>query len=101
MPLPLNVEYSASKHTLHGYFHSLAADEKSWLRVDIVLPGATNTGICDGSFNAKTTQKNGIASGNDEEHVYLNNAQKLLHANDRSRMSVGRCTQLIISNKAG
>ena len=98
---PLNAAYSASKHALREYFHSLAAEERSWLRVDAVLPGATNTGLWDDSFSIKIAPKHGITSGKDEEHDNLNDAQKLLHADDRSKISVGRCTQLIIISKAG
>lgn len=89
----MNAVYSASKHALRGYFHSLAAEEQSWLRVDVVLPGATDTGLWSGAYHATT------ASNNDEEDG--NSRQRLLHADPRSKMTVGRCAQLIVSSILG
>ena len=60
-----------------------------------------NTDLWDGSFNLKTAPKNGTTSGNDGEHGNLNSAQKLLHANNQCKISVGRCAQLIISSNTG
>lgn len=84
---PLNAVYSASKHALRGYFHSLAAEEKSWLRVDVILPGAVNTGL----WNASWSSKNEV--GDDKAGQ--------LQADDRSKMPVERCVQLIISSMIG
>lgn len=86
---PLNAIYSASKHALRGYFHSLAGEERSWLRVDLVLPGATDTGLWTGS------SKQGI------ENSSTNIPNKILYADDRSKMSVQRCAQLIVSSMIG
>ncbi|KAL7497958.1 hypothetical protein ACHAWT_005857 [Skeletonema menzelii] len=83
---PLNAAYSASKHALRGYFLSLAAEESSWLRVDVVLPGATNTGLWEASWNSKS------------EDVEENSSSKQLQADDRSKMPVKRCAQLILSS---
>lgn len=83
---PLNAAYSASKHALRSYFLALAAEERSWLRVDVVLPGATNTGLWDASWNRKN------------EDVGEKSASKQLQADDRSKMSVKRCAQLILSS---
>ena len=96
---PLNAVYSASKHALRGYFHSLAAEEKSWLRVDVVLPGAVNTGLwssASGSWNAKTTQEKSVDGTSNEGH-----SKTKLYADDRSKMSVQRCAQLVISSMMG
>ncbi len=84
---PLNAAYSASKHALRGYFLALATEESSWLRVDVVLPGATDTGLWEGSWSSKK-----------EEDVDGNSSIKQLQADDRSKMSVKRCAQLILSS---
>ncbi len=86
---PLNAAYSATKHALRGYFLSLAAEENSWLRVDVVLPGATATGLWDASWNRKN------------ESAGEKSSSKQLQADDRSKMSVKRCVQLIISSIIG
>ena len=91
---PLNALYSASKHALRGYFYGLAAEEQSWLRVDIVLPGATDTDLWRGS------SMKGI-DGTKEGGDTSNTDQKPLHADDRSKMPVHRCAQLIISSMIG
>jgi len=39
----LSSTYVASKRALVGYFHSLSTEESSWLRVQVVCPGATMT----------------------------------------------------------
>ena len=85
-PSPLNAIYSASKHALRGYFHSLAAEESSWLRVDVVLPGATDTGLWSGSYDAEKES---------------NNKSGAVHADDRSKMAVQRCARLIVSGILG
>lgn len=79
---PMNAVYSASKHAVRGYFTALAAEERSWLRVDVVLPGAVDTGLWNSSWKSDgdTTQ---------------------LQADDRSKMKVTRCAQLIISSMIG
>lgn len=41
----LSSSYSASKHALRGYFHTLATEEQGWLRVDVVCPGAVSTNM--------------------------------------------------------
>jgi len=84
---PLNALYSASKHALRGYFHSLAAEEKSWLRVDVILPGAVNTGLWNASWNSKNEN--------------FGDKTSQLQADDRSKMPVERCVQLIISSMIG
>ena len=84
---PLNAAYSASKHALRGYFLALATEESSWLRVDVVLPGATDTELWEKSWSSKK-----------EEDVDGNSSIKQLQADDRSKMSVKRCAQLILSS---
>jgi len=84
---PLNSVYSSTKHALRSYFASLAAEERSWLRVDIVLPGATATNLWSSSLS-------GTSIKNDSPN-------QLLHADDRSKMAVQRCAQLIISSLIG
>ena len=76
----LNAPYAATKHALRGYFQTLAAEEKSFLRVNVVLPGAVSTELWNASWNNK------------------NDFVKALQADDRSKMSVHRCAQLIISS---
>ena len=92
-PSPLNAVYAASKHALRGYFHSLAAEEHSWLRVDVVLPGATDTNLWGGAYNTNTAPTKENGAGHD--------TQKLLHADPRSKMTAGRCAQLISSSMLG
>jgi len=82
----LNAIYSASKHSLRGYFHSLAAEESQWLRIDLVLPGATDTNLWGGSWNTAL-----------DKQTDTKNAS----ADDRSKMPVGRCVQLIVSSMLG
>lgn len=86
---PLNAAYSASKHALRSYFLALAVEENSWLRVDVVLPGVTNTGLWDSSWNRKN------------EDVGEKSSSKQLQADDRSKMPVKRCAQLILSSMIG
>mmetsp|Transcript_17958 Transcript_17958/g.25885 ORF Transcript_17958/g.25885 Transcript_17958/m.25885 type:complete len:187 (-) Transcript_17958:80-640(-) len=43
----LSSTYSSSKHAMRAYFHSLSAEEASWLRVQVVCPGATKTALWD------------------------------------------------------
>lgn len=86
---PLNAAYSASKHALRSYFLALAVEENSWLRVDVVLPGVTDTGLWDASWNRKN------------EDVGEKSFSKQLQADDRSKMPVKRCAQLILSSMIG
>lgn len=43
--------YAASKAAVRNYFLTLSTEESSWLRVDIALPGATDTGLWDSLNN--------------------------------------------------
>ena len=92
-PCPLNALYSATKHALMAYFHSLAGEERSWLRVDVALPGATATGL----WNASS--RRGIAEDSDSNNSQAEEREP--HADDRSKMSVDRCARLIISGMIG
>jgi len=83
---PLNSVYSSTKHALRSYFASLAAEERSWLRVDLVLPGATATNLWSSSL------KSGISGKRHDQSLF---------ADDRSKMSVRRCAQLILSSMIG
>jgi len=57
LPLPLSASYAASKHALHGYFASLAA-ENNQLRVDMICPGSIDTNFHPSpSSNASTATK--------------------------------------------
>jgi len=85
---PLNSVYASTKHALRSYFASLAAKERSWLRVDLVLPGATATNLWSSSSTS------GISGKNDSQN-------QSLFADDRSKMSVRRYAQLIISSLIG
>jgi len=82
-PAALNAAYVASKHSARGYFHTLAAEEAEWLRVDVVCPGATDTGLWDGSLTLE------------------NEEMMVVKADDRSKMSVERCARLIVSSMLG
>ena len=76
---------------MRGYFSSLAAEERPWLRVDLVLPGATDTNLWSGSLS-------GISSTSSENDS-SNKPQP--HADDRSKMSTKRCARLILSSIVG
>lgn len=75
---PLRSTYSASKHALHGYFESLAAEEyKNGVGVTIVCPGFVRTNV---SLNAVT------ADGS--AHAQVDAAQK-------NAMDVAQCASRI------
>jgi short-subunit dehydrogenase len=46
-PQSLASTYAASKAAVKSYFQSLSTEEFSWLRVNLVLPGATRTELWD------------------------------------------------------
>jgi short-subunit dehydrogenase len=48
---PTRSTYSASKHALHGYFNTMAIEERERLNITIACPGRINTPI---SFSAVT-----------------------------------------------
>jgi short-subunit dehydrogenase len=48
---PTRSTYSASKHALHGYFNTMAIEERERLKITIACPGRINTPI---SFSAVT-----------------------------------------------
>jgi hypothetical protein len=87
----LNSIYSSSKHALRAYFLTLAAEERSWLRVDVVLPGPVDTGLWSGTSSSSTAAAAAAAA------IGL----PPLHADKRSMMSVRRCARLIISGMIG
>ena len=78
----LSSGYAASKHALRGYFHSLAAEEFPWLRVDVACPGATDTPMWTA---LPDTAKH-------EEEKRQNGYQK---------MAVSRCAELILTTAVG
>jgi len=55
---PTRSTYSASKHALHGYFNTMAIEERECLRITIACPGRINTPI---SYSAVTGE--GVAYG--------------------------------------
>jgi short-subunit dehydrogenase len=91
---PLNAIYASTKHALRGYFHSLGAEERHWLRVDVVLPGATDTNLWEGSLTATTSEDD---DGNEQQE----SSSTSLHADSRSKMPVQRCAQLIMTSIMG
>jgi short-subunit dehydrogenase len=121
---PLNSIYSMTKHALRAYFTALASEERSWLRVDVVLPGAVDTGLWDGAGTTSPLPSSSSSSlpssgrtiettidGGDRggEGVREKDARggddapirPLPYADDRSKMSVGRCARLIVSSMIG
>jgi short-subunit dehydrogenase len=44
-PFPQRSSYAASKHALHGYFETMALEEKSRLRISLACPGRVRTHI--------------------------------------------------------
>ena len=64
------------------------------VEIDVVLHGATDTNLWDGSSTR------GIIDSNPNNH---NNIQsgRTPHADERSKMSVERCAQLIVSSMIG
>ena len=95
---PLNSVYSATKHALRAYFLALAAEERSWLRVDVVLPGATDTGLWDGTMMSATV---GRPPDDDDNAAARTRKLPPPYADDRSKMSVRRCARLIVSSMIG
>ena len=125
-PAALNAVYSSTKHAARGYFHSLASEEQGWLRVDVPCPGATDTGLWGGAYRAVAVGMKELSTissdaGDEEEaiadadgkisnntpqlHLQLKQnqqqQQQSLHADDKSKMSVHRCAQLILSSMLG
>ena len=96
---PLNSVYSATKHALRAYFLALAAEERSWLRVDVVLPGAVDTGLWDGTMISATIGR--PPDDDDDDAAARTQKPPPLYADDRSKMSVRRCARLIVSSMIG
>jgi len=90
-PNGLNAIYCASKHAIRAYFQTLAAEENSWLRVDIASPGATATELWESAVDSSSLEKN----------TQEGNASVRPYADDRTKMNVRRCAQLIISGMVG
>eukprot|EP00957_Ditylum_brightwellii_P006966 527523-Ditylum_brightwellii.AAC.1 len=88
-PNGLNAIYSASKHALRAYFQTLAAEERSWLRVDVACPGGTATELWDSAAASSSQNVEGNANGIKP------------YADDRSKMDVQRCAQLVVSGMIG
>lgn len=53
LPVPLSSAYAASKHALHGFLKSLAAEQPR-LRIDVLCPGTVDT-----PFHPGTTMQSG------------------------------------------
>ena len=68
LPVPLSSVYAASKHALHGFLKSLAAEEPQ-LRIDVLCPGTVDT-----PFHPTTTTQSSKRS---------------------MKMSATRCAQLV------
>ena len=101
-PLPLNAAYGATKHAVLAYFQSLASEERSWLRVDVVLPGVTDTDLWASSLRPTATTTSSFGGKRKSNgHDNSKGGQELLHADDRSKMCVARCAQLIVSTMVG
>lgn len=81
----LSSSYSASKHALRGYFHSLSTEESSWLRVDVAMPGATDTNLWSTNFK-----------DNDSDAAIA-----AVKTSPAGKMPVERCAQLILTGAAG
>ena len=124
---PLNSIYSTTKHALRAYFAALATEERSWLRVDVVLPGAVDTGLWEGAavtspFSSSSSLSLPISGrtiemtidGGDrgggggrevEDDTIVKGGEApiriLPYADDRTKMSVRRCARLIVSSMIG
>jgi len=70
--------YSASKHALHGFFESLALEEKDSICLTMVCPGKINTSISFNALNAK------------------GEASQIIDPNHISGMSVEKCVRIIL-----
>ena len=84
MGVPLSASYAASKHALHGYVASLQAECSSWLRVDLICPGSTETKFFQ---NQRTTTAN--AESDDEQQQ---------QRPSRLKMPVERCAALAMTH---
>ncbi|KAL3810420.1 hypothetical protein ACHAXA_005628 [Cyclostephanos tholiformis] len=126
---PLNSIYSSTKHAMRAYFLALAAEERSWLRVDVVLPGAVDTGLWEGAGIASTTPSPSSSSSScletdatkigdggrrgggrrEDDDTVAGRRRRMTttlprpppYADDRSKMSVRRCVRLIVSSMIG
>ena len=82
-PQSLTSSYSASKAALRNYLFTLSTEEAWWLRVNVALPGATDTQLWDSldlKDNAKANSK---------------------RAPDEVKMSPQRVARLILTGAAG
>lgn len=81
-PQSLTSSYAASKAALRNYMFTLSTEESSWLRVDVALPGATNTELWNSLDNNKSSTV-------------------VPPADDAVKMSSQRVAQLILTGAAG
>jgi short-subunit dehydrogenase len=92
--VPLSASYAASKHALHGYFHSLKG-ENPWLRIDLICPGPVDTSFHSnpkgGSTSAQSRSNGGV--GEVDEHGSSATSKRRA-----MKMSIQRCTRLFLSS---
>lgn len=62
-PFPQRSSYAASKHALHGYFETMALEEKSRLRISIACPGRIRTDISLHALDASGRPHNTMDPG--------------------------------------
>ena len=96
----LSSSYAASKHALRGYFHSLSAEESQWLRVDVAMPGATDTNLWKTNFlhpSARATSGGGGNPANSDSVVQ----QQVPSSPAAGKMAADRCARLILAGASG
>lgn len=98
MGVPLSSSYAASKHALHGYAASLQAECSSWLRVDLICPGSTETKFFQNqrSTTATIPSEGGVRSGIDDEKGQ--HQQQQLPEPSPMKMPVERCAALAMTH---
>ena len=86
-PHALSSTYGATKAALRNYFHSLAMEEGSWLRIDVACPASTATSLW-----------NSLPYNNNKESSTSTNT---IDPTTGSALSADRVAELIVSGVTG
>lgn len=95
--VPLSASYAASKHAMHGYFHSLKG-ESPWLRIDLICPGPVDTSFHNNHKGGITATRSISNSAKEEERFVNEDAKETSSKGPKLKMSVKRCTRLFLSS---
>ena len=94
--VPLSASYAASKHALHGYYDSLAA-ECPWLRIDLICPGPIETNFHNNHIGQGTSRmpKDNFVMDSSKTTT-TSQSQKAVPR--ELKMPLERCVRLMISS---